>query len=137
MASLIEELGHSLRNYTGIVVQYQAADMIVELPAGDGRRHTVKVQTRRLAGTLGHVIRLQARAALVSKPSIIRSALRENSGISTVGFALDATVDPPSLDIVCSLIAESVSVGELVDALQAVAAAASAIDAKVAAGHHF
>jgi hypothetical protein len=137
MPSLMEELGQSLRSYKGIVVQYQAADMIVELPVSGGRRHTVKVQTLRLPGSNGHVLRLQSRAALISQPRIIRKALSENGGTAAVGFALDATVDPPSLDVVCGLIAEGVTVGELLDALQKVSEAASAIDARVAAGHHF
>jgi len=133
----MEELGQSLRSCNGIAVRYQAADMIVELPTGGGRRHAVKVQSRRLPGTNGHVLWLQSRAALVSQPKIVRKALRENGGLSEIGFALDVTVEPPSLDVVCGVIAQGVTVEELLDALQKVSWAASAIDARVAAGDHF
>jgi hypothetical protein len=131
----MEELGQSLRNYSGFVVQWQAADMIVELPSGGGRRHAVKVQTWRLPGTSVHALRLQARAALVSEPSMIRKALKENAGMADVGFALDASVDPPSLDVVYGLIAEGATVSELVDALVKVAFAASVVDSRIASGH--
>ena len=135
MPSLIEELGQGLRNYSNVVVQMQPAQMLVTLPTGNGRRQTVRVWARQLPGTNGgHVVRLQSRCGLVRTPAMVSKALRGNASAALPGFALDLTVDPPALDVVCGLVAEGISVAELVDALRRVAVAADTVEASISGG---
>ena len=135
MPTLIEELARGLRAYSNLAVQVQATDLLVTLPVGGGRRQTVKVFARRLPGTAaGHVVRLQSRAGVVRDAALVSRALRQNGDATLPGFALDASAEVPALDVVCGLVAETMTMAELVDALRRVAVAADAVEATLAGG---
>ncbi len=137
MPTLIETLAVALRGYSGIVVEAQPADMMVDLPTGNGRRQKVKVWTQQLRGTAGHAVRLQSRAGAVTDAALVRRALQQNANVTLPGFALDARGAEPVLDVVYGLPADGITVAELMDALLRVATAADAAEAEMSGEDRF
>jgi hypothetical protein len=134
MATLISELAGVCAAMPGHAVQLQAADMLVTLALPGGRQQTVKVQSRQDNGIV--MLRLQSRAGLLTRPSVVLDALRRNTSITRAGFAMDASVRPPALDVVCSLPAnpQELPVNDFLHALHEVAVLADHVEQSLSKG---
>ena len=136
MATLISELGAICARAPGYEVQVQEAEMLITVGLLGGRRQVVKVWNCGLPDDLGPVLRLQSRAAVVSNHTIVGEALRRNARIARASFALDTSVNPPVLDVVCGLVINppEVPVNVFLEALHEVAVLADRVEEKLAHG---
>ena len=136
MSTMITELATVCGSLPGYAVQAQAADMLVTVTLPDGRHQSVKVQTRQGPSDPLPVLWLQSRSALLTDPAVVRDALRRNAGPGRAGFALDLSVTPPALDVVCGLAADpqALPVNDFLSALHEVAALADHVESRLGHG---
>lgn len=136
MATIISELAALCGVVPGYAVQTQAADMLVTVTLRDGRQQLVKVQTRHDPQDPLPVLHLQSRAAVVTSPAVVRDALRRNAGMSRAAFALDLSLKPPALDVVCGLPVDPLAlpVNDFLNALHEVATLADRVESRLARG---
>ena len=137
MATVIEELGQLLSRAKGIQVTYQAADMLVTMSVGNGRKQTVMVTTQRGHHGAYSLIRLRSRVSAIAEPKMVRDALRANTGLSLGGLALDTSTSPPALDMIYSIIADNMNINTFVSALQRVARRADDLERRLCGTDQF
>lgn len=131
MPTLIEEFGALLKQIRGVQVECGLMEMLVTLPTNEGRSQTVKVLCHR--GTRGpyNVLRLVSRACVPRDHKVVHRAMRMNAGNELGGLALDSSSDPPVLDVVYNLIADSLDPNEFVSSVYRVAGLADRLEQRI------
>lgn len=125
--TLIEQLAAMIAPIPGATVQRNAKEMLVTLNVGDHRRQAVRVATQ--FGANGQpFVRMQSRARAVQEHKLVRAAIGQNAKNTATALALDASINPPMLDVVFGMPAVNLYPGEFIDALFRVANHADAIE---------